>query len=60
VRDRALLLLAASGLRHATLLGLDAEHLHVTATAVALSLDHAGARRGRGDRLSVPRQLSNR
>jgi integrase len=44
VRDRALLLLlAASGLRHGTLLGLDAEDLHFTATAVALTLDQAGA-----------------
>jgi hypothetical protein len=46
VRDRALLLLLASGLRHATLIGLDAEHLHYIATAVALTLDRADAFRG--------------
>jgi site-specific recombinase XerC len=54
VRDRALLLLAASGLRHATLLGLDAEHLHVTTTAVALTLDDAGAGGAGGSRISIP------
>ena len=54
VRDRALLLLAASALRHGTLLGLDAEDLHFTASAVVLTLDRAGADGAGGSRLSVP------
>lgn len=41
MRDRALLLLAASGLGRAALVGLDVEHIHFTATAVELSLDAA-------------------
>jgi integrase len=54
MRDRALLLLAASGLRHGALLGLDAEHLHFTATSVELTLDRAASGAGGGSRLSVP------
>jgi hypothetical protein len=55
VRDRALLLLlAASGLRHATLRGVDAEHLQFTATAVELTLDHASVDGAGEDRRSVP------
>jgi hypothetical protein len=61
VRDRALLLLlAASALNHGTLLGLDAEHLHFTATAVGLTFDRAAAGRAGGDRLSVPRHPNPR
>jgi len=42
-RDRALLLLAANGLSRAALVGLDFEHIHFTARAVALSLHAVGA-----------------
>lgn len=45
-RDRALLLLAASGLGRATLVGLDVEHIRFTATAVELSRDSVGAEEG--------------
>jgi site-specific recombinase XerC len=54
VRDRALLLLAASGLSHATLLGLEAEHLHLTATSVALIRDPGGAGGAGEGRISIP------
>jgi hypothetical protein len=37
LRDRALLLLAASGLGRAALVGLDVEHIRFSATAAALS-----------------------
>ena len=42
VRDRALLLLAAAGLGRAALVGLDAEHVRFTATAVELAIRQAG------------------
>jgi site-specific recombinase XerC len=42
LRDRALLLLAASGLAAASLVGLDAEHIRFTADAVELSVDPVG------------------
>jgi site-specific recombinase XerC len=48
MRDRALLLLAAAGLGRAALVGLDAEHLRFTATAVELTLPQPGPD---GDRL---------
>jgi site-specific recombinase XerC len=51
VRDRALLLLAASGLGPAALVGLDVEHIHLTATAAELTLDPAGDWVGR---LAIP------
>jgi site-specific recombinase XerC len=47
LRDRALLLLAASGLGPASLVGLDAEHISFTATAAELSVDPAGDGVGR-------------
>jgi site-specific recombinase XerC len=46
-RDRALLLLAASGLGRAALVGLDVEHIRFTATAAELSLSAVGGRVGR-------------
>jgi len=46
-RDRALLLLAASGLGRATLVGLDVEHIRFTPTAAELSLGAVGGRAGR-------------
>jgi site-specific recombinase XerC len=42
LRDRALLLLAASGLGPASLVGLDAEHISFTATTAALNIDPSG------------------
>jgi site-specific recombinase XerC len=42
LRDRALLLLAAGGLSAAALVGLDAEHIRLTATAAELSVDPVG------------------
>ena len=50
LRDRALLLLAVSGLGAAALVGLDAEHIRLTSTAAEVTLDPAGERaRKRGD-----------
>jgi site-specific recombinase XerC len=46
MRDRALLLLAASGLGRAALVGLDAEQLRFSATAVELPDPGVGARNG--------------
>ena len=48
MRDRALLLLAAAGLGRAALVGLDADRLRFTATAVELTLPQLGPD---GDRL---------
>ena len=48
MRDRALLLLAASGLGRAVLVGLDAEHIRFITTTVELWLDAAGAGEGAG------------
>jgi hypothetical protein len=45
-RDRALLLLAASGLGRAALVGLDVEHIRFTTTAAELSLGAVGQRAG--------------
>jgi site-specific recombinase XerC len=42
LRDRALLLLAASGLAAGALVGLDAEHIRFSASAAALSIDPSG------------------
>ena len=56
-RDRALLLLAANGLRRAALVGLDVEHIRFTTTAVELSLGAIagrGARRTAGEGRGVP------
>jgi site-specific recombinase XerC len=47
LRDRALLLLAASGLGPAALVGLDVEHVGFTATAAELLCDAAGRGVGR-------------
>jgi site-specific recombinase XerC len=47
VRDRALLLLAASGLGPASLVGLDAEHIRFTATAAEMTFYRAGHGTGR-------------
>lgn len=47
-RDRALLLLAASGLDRAALVGLDVEHIRFTSTAAELSLGVGGGRAGKG------------
>jgi hypothetical protein len=43
MRDRALLLLAASGLGRAALVGLDVEHIRISATAAVLSQALSGA-----------------
>jgi hypothetical protein len=62
-RDRALLLLAASGLGRAALVGLDVEHIRFTATAAEFSFDSAGveagagAEEGRGVPVSVGRAV---
>jgi hypothetical protein len=54
MRDRALLLLAASGLGRAALVGLDVEHIRFTATTIELFRDaasagqRAGTEEGRG------------
>ena len=50
MRDRALLLLAAAGLGRTALVGLDAERLRFTATAVELTLPQPGPA---GDRLPL-------
>jgi site-specific recombinase XerC len=42
LRDRALLLLAASGLAAGALVGLDAEHIRFSASAAELSIDPSG------------------
>jgi site-specific recombinase XerC len=47
LRDRALLLLAACGLGATALVGLDAEHISFTASAVELSVDPVGPGVGR-------------
>jgi site-specific recombinase XerC len=53
LRDRALLLLAAGGLGAAVLVGLDAEHIRLTATAAEVTLDGMGERaREGGDQVS--------
>jgi site-specific recombinase XerC len=55
IRDRALLLLAAAGLGRAALVGLDAEQVRVTATAVELTV-HTAEPGGDGQRcVTVPR-----
>ena len=46
-RDRALLLLAASGLGRRALVGLDVEHIRFTTTTVELSFGASGGRAGR-------------
>ena len=55
VRDRALLLLlAAAGLGRAALVGLDAEHVRFTATAVDLAVHEAGPDRDSLRRVTIP------
>ena len=49
-RDRALLLLAASGLSRAPLVGIDVEHIRFTTTAVELSLGATAPGRTTNDR----------
>jgi hypothetical protein len=56
VRDRALLLLAATGFfPRAALVGLDAEQLRFTATAVALAIPQAGPDRDLRRDVEIPR-----
>jgi hypothetical protein len=56
VRDRALLLLAATGFfPRAALVGLDAEQLRFTATAVALAIPQAGPDRDLLRHVEIPR-----
>ncbi|HVR09283.1 MAG TPA: integrase [Thermoanaerobaculia bacterium] len=55
IRDRALLLLAAAGLGRAALVGLDAEHVHFTATSVALAIRQAGPDDDGRRTVAVPR-----
>jgi site-specific recombinase XerC len=57
VRDRALLLLAASGLGRTALVGLDAEQLRFSATAVELPDPGVGSRKGSLCR-AIPRGAS--
>ena len=54
MRDRALLLLAAAGLGRAALVGLDADRLRFTATAVELTLPQPGPDADRLRSLVVP------
>jgi hypothetical protein len=58
IRDRALLLLVAAGLGRAALVGLDAERLHFTATAVALAVPQAGSDRDLWRDVVIPRGAS--
>jgi hypothetical protein len=73
MRDRALLLLAASGLSRAALVGLDVEQIRFTPAAVELSLDafdeggrarkgaeKAGVEEGRGAMVVVQRAVGDR
>jgi hypothetical protein len=58
LRDRALLLLAAAGLGRAALVGLDAERLRFTATAVILAVPEAGSDRDLRRDVVIPRGAS--
>jgi hypothetical protein len=53
VRDRAILLLAAAGLGRAALVGLDAEQVRFSATAVELALPQPGAEGGAARKASI-------
>jgi hypothetical protein len=55
IRDRALLLLTAAGLGRAALVGLDAEHVRFTATAVILAMPQAGSGRDLWRDVEIPR-----
>jgi hypothetical protein len=55
IRDRALLLLAAAGLGRAALVGLDAEQVRFTTTAVVLSVPQPGVAGDQRTTIEVPR-----
>ncbi len=54
LRDRALLLLAGAGLGRTALVGLDAEHVRFTATAVELAIRQADSGGGGERPISIP------